>query len=447
MRSLQTRLSTGLIISLLILFSLQWILVSKAIRYLTEDYVASRLQHDTESLLSALIINGDNVKPTIDIGRLDSIYERPFSGHYYQIKVGLHVLRSRSLWDQELSVSSVQAGETLRSHSSGPGGQPLLLLTNGYRKENQPVIIALAEDLSSIESDIRRFQTGYGVVSIAILIIMILIQRLIVGAGLAPLERVRRDITSLEKGEITRLREDVPREMRPLIIEINRLLEIMGQRLQRSRNALGNLAHALKTPLTLLMQLSNRNDMKRCEEVRQQLVEQTGKLSGLMERELKRARLAGTPGPGQQVVLKEEINYILDALKKIYKYKALEFECIIPAQGVISGDREDMLELMGNLLDNACKWARSKVSLRVQCDKGVLIEIEDDGPGCPSEEMERLSNRGVRLDENAAGHGLGLSIVKDIIDQYSGEISFGRSEGLGGFRVFVKLPEGVMFST
>jgi signal transduction histidine kinase len=440
MRSLQTRLSTGLIVSLIILFSLQWWIVSRSIRSLTEGYIESRLRHDSEGLLAAINPAKESAPLTLNQEHLDLIYNRPFSGHYYMIRTGDHLLHSRSLWDYDLPVPDVSVGETRRLYSPGPGGQNLLLLVNGFKKQDRPVIIAVAEDLSEIETDIRHFQFIYGAVSLAILVVLIIIQRLIIGIGLAPLKEVRRDITSLEKGEIGHLREEVPGEIRPLIKEINHLLETMTERLQRSRKALGNLAHALKAPLTLLTQLSDREEIRNYPEIRHHLSEYTGTLRSLLERELRRVRLAGTPRPGQQIVLETEIRHLLDALKKIYKDKALEMTYSIPPGGILSGDREDMLELLGNLLDNACKWAQGKVALTVEKDDGIFFCVEDDGPGCPDEELDRLSQRGVRIDESATGHGLGLAIVRDIVEQYSGEVVFGHSEHLGGFKVFVRLP-------
>ncbi len=447
MRSLQTRLSIGLIVSLIILFSLQWLIVSRSIRSLTEGYIESRLRHDSEGLLAALNPMSQTTSPTLNQEHIDLIYNRPFSGHYYLIQMGDHLLHSRSLWDYDLPIPDVSVGETRRLYSPGPGGQNLLLLVNGFKKQDRPVIIAVAEDLSEIEVDIRHFQLIYGAVSLAILVVLIIIQRVIIGVGLAPLKEVRRDITSLERGEISHLREKVPGEIRPLIKEINHLLETMTGRLQRSRKSLGNLAHALKTPLTLLTQLSGREEIRNYPEIRRHLIEYTGTLRNLLERELRRARLAGTPRPGQQIVLETEIRYLLDALKKIYKDKALEISYSIPPGGILSGDREDMLELLGNLLDNACKWAQGKVALKVEKDDGLSFCIEDDGPGCPDEELARLSQRGVRIDESAAGHGLGLAIVRDIAEQYSGEVVFGRSEHLGGFKVCVWLPATKAWAT
>lgn len=440
MHSLQTRLSTGLIVSLVVLFTLQWLIVSRAIRSLTEGYIESRLRHDSEGLLAAINPPEEDAPLTLGQEHIALIYNRPFSGHYYIIRTGDLLLHSRSLWDYDLLVPDVSVGETRRLYSTGPAGQRLLLLVNGFKKQDRPVVIAVAEDLSEIETDIRHFQWIYGAVSLAILVILIIIQRVIIGVGLAPLKEVRHDIRSLEKGEIGHLREEVPGEIRPLIKEINHLLEMMTERLQRSRKALGNLAHALKAPLTLLTQLSDREEIRSYPEIRQRLIEYTGALRNLLERELRRARLAGTPRPGQQIVLETEIRYLIDALTKIYKDKALEIRYSIPPGGIFSGDREDMLELLGNLLDNACKWAQKKVALKVEKDAGISFCIEDDGPGCPDEELTRLSQRGVRIDESAAGHGLGLAIVRDIVEQYSGEVIFGRSANLGGFKVSVRLP-------
>lgn len=438
MRSLQTRLGAGLIVSLIVLFALQWWIVSRAIQSLTESYVVSRLRHDGENLLAVLMVDGF---PALDPERIDPIYKRPFSGHYYQIESGGEPLRSRSLWDQALSLPSVKVGEQRQIHAVGPQRQPLLLWVGGFKKRDREVVIGVAEDLSAVAADLRRFQLLYGLVSLAVLGLLILIQRRLVAAGLAPMETVRREILSLERGEISQLREEVPTELRPFIREINRLLEATRQRLQRSRNALGNLAHALKGPLTLLTRLADRSAVRADPAVREELIAQTETLRRLLDRELKRARLAGSAQPGKPLALKEELGLLVDALKKIYREKPLEIETTVPPDSVIIGDREDLLELFGNLLDNAFKWGRRRIALQgASGSDGFSISVEDDGPGCPPEALERLSTRGVRVDESAAGHGLGLAIVSDIVAQYGGEITFGVSERLGGFRVSVTLP-------
>ena len=301
--------------------------------------------------------------------------------------------------------------------------------------------IAVAEELSAVESGIGRFRVLYGLVSLGVVALLIFIQRRLVAAGLSPHERVHGEIHSLERGEIDHLREEVPSEVQPFIREINRLLDATRGRLQRSRNALGNMAHALKGPLTLLMQLGDRESVRADPAVRSELMTQTEMLRRLLERELKRARLAGSAQQGKPLALKEEVGHLVDALDKIYRDKSLRIEWSVPDGPVIPGEREDMLELLGNLLDNACKWGRTTVALRVEPRRdGLLISVEDDGPGSPPEARDRLSKRGVRGDESAAGHGLGLAIVSDILVQYGGKMEFGVSERLGGFQVRVILP-------
>jgi signal transduction histidine kinase len=440
MRSLQTRLGTGLIVSLVLLFSLQWLIVIRSIRFMTENYIASRLEHDAETLLAALTAGAGAAGPVLNPEGLDSIFHRPFSGHYFLITSEGIRIRSRSLWDQDLPVPVVHPGEKNLSHLNGPQGQRLLMLTAGFKKLDRNFQVSVSEDLTPIEADIRQFQVRYGLLSLGILVVLILAQRTIVSSSLAPLNRARRDVADLEQGKISQLREDVPAEVKPLIREINRLLDAMSRRLARSRNAAGNLAHALKAPLTLLVQLADREELRAHPDLYGELQSQIAGIRDLLERELKRARLAGSPLPGQSLSLRDEVRHLLDALRRIYPEKPLEVETDLPAHRIVMGEREDMLELLGNLLDNAFKWAKSRISLRVGDRAGVWISIEDDGPGCPPDELERLSHRGVRLDESAAGHGLGLSIAKDILEQYSGRIGFGRSERLGGFKVWIQFP-------
>ena len=138
-------------------------------------------------------------------------------------------------------------------------------------------------------------------------------------------------------------------------------------------------------------------------------------------------------------MLAEEIPALVDVLHRVYQDKALQVTYRIPPQATFVGDREDCLELLGNLLDNACKWAHHQVRITIQGQPGLSVAIEDDGPGCPSTVLKQLAERGVRIDESTPGSGLGLAIVKDIVEQYGGDMSFGHSRQLGGFQVRVTL--------
>jgi signal transduction histidine kinase len=444
MHSLLSRLNAGLVVSLVVLFALQWALVSFSIDYLVGSYVAARLEDDTEGLLSALSVTPQG-QGRLDPARINPVFLRPFSGHYYDIAVAgsnqsPFSLHSRSLWDEDLPVVRLAGGQTQLSRVAGPQGQRLLLRVSGFEKQGHAVTIAVAEDLSPLRARMRRFQWGYAAVSLFMLLALFALQRWIVTAGLRPLKQVQEDMARLERGEVRRMREDVPTEIAPLVRELNRLLLAITRRMERSRHALGNLAHALKTPLTLLTRLADDPALRANGALRDRLIEHTATLDRLIERELKRARLAGGVTPGRQVVLEDEVHHLIVALQGIHRDKGLDIRTHIPPAAQFSGDREDFLELMGNVLDNACKWARRQVALTVEDGPGLRFRVEDDGPGCPPAFLDELTRRGVRVDESTAGHGLGLAIVRDIVESYGGTIGFDRSATLGGLQASVRLP-------
>jgi signal transduction histidine kinase len=438
--SLQGRLGIWLIGSVVLLFGLHWVVTSRAPRHLTEKYIATRLEHDAENLLVGLRFDTDGV-PDLDSAYITPVYQRAFSGHYFIILANGHRLRSRSLWDEDLDTPQSMGEEPMQTHVTGPMGQRLLLWTASYVKYGHPVVISVGEDLSELDARIAGFRLRFALVTLAILASLIIIQRVILRWGLRPLDRVRRECRRLERGEIMQLNEELPMEIKPLEEEVNRVLRLMQQRLERSRNALGNLAHALKTPLALLSQLNARNAERLGPQDEAEYRSSVETLRTIVDRELKRARLAGTGSPGKPLELGEELSHLLEVLKKIYAEKGLRYECVIHGNARISGDREDILELFGNLLDNASKWARSAVRVTLTGNPdGLSIDIEDDGPGIEDPELAQLIRRGVRLDESTPGHGLGLSIANEIVDHYGGEIRFSRSSELGGLKVALRLP-------
>jgi len=439
MGSLQGRLGSGLIITLLVVFLLQGIAVSLFLRQMTTDYLAARLEHDAENLLAALQTLADG-NIVLDNTKLDAVYQRPYSGHYYRIDTARQALRSRSLWDHDLDGGLLPVGAQRQLNRHGPERQPLLVVRHGFRKGEQDITITVAEDLSVIRQSMHRLQWLLLLLSLAAMTTLILLQRWLMRRSLRPLQQVQADVDRLERGDIAALPDQVPDELRPLTQEINRLLTAFAERLQRSRNALGNLAHALKTPLSLLAQLQDDPALKALPEVRQRLTAPVAAMRQLIERELKRARLAGGSVPGRRFMPEQELPPLLDVLRRIYGNKALEFDCRIAPGLTVAADREDMLELLGNLLDNACKWSRCRIRVTAEARQGFHFCVEDDGPGCSDEQLASLIGRGVRIDESTAGHGLGLAIAGDIVGGYGGTIQFSRSDALGGFRVDITLP-------
>lgn len=437
MISLRRRLGWGLVLSLVLLLALQWLVVTWAIRQLTEDLFARRLMDEGASLLAGVRFDPSGTL-SLDANRTSVVFERPFSGHYYVVASGKQRLTSRSLWDAELQVAPLSVGEKRLLRLTGPERQPLFAAVQGFEKQGQPVTVVVAEDLTAMQQGVARFQTIYAAVSAAGFALLLLIQQLIVRGALQPLSRIRDNLVRLGRGEAERVEPHGPSEIMPLIEELNRLLDGMRRRTKRSREALGNLAHALKTRLSLLHQLAEHSDTS--PELRRSLRAEAGAMGDIVERELKRARLLGDTGPGQRIGLNQEIAQLVQTLRMIHVAKAANFTWEISSGAYFVGDREDLLELLGNLLDNAGKWCRTQVTLTVSGGDGVRFVVEDDGPGCDSAALNAITSRGYRADESQPGSGLGLAIVRDIVESYGGSLTFGRSAALGGLLIEVLLP-------
>lgn len=243
----------------------------------------------------------------------------------------------------------------------------------------------------------------------------------------------------MQQGQRSQLDQQVPLELEPLVAQINHLLSHTEDTLKRSRNALGNLGHALKTPLAVLVSLAGREELKQLPELRESLNGQLQQIEQRIARELGRARLAGEALPGAHFDCASELPELFSTLAMIHgNHLQLDWQA---APGLrLPWDREDLLELLGNLLDNACKWADSQVQLHVsRAGEVYQLSIEDDGPSIEAAQREEVLSRGSRLDEQVAGHGLGLGIVRDIVDAWGGQLQLGDSE-LGGLRVSVTLP-------
>lgn len=359
--------------------------------------------------------------------RWAAAYNTPLSGHYFRIDTaGQRPVLSRSSWELDLPSEPLTAGVQQRSAGIGPNDEPLLLWRGGYQIDGSLITVTVAEDITEIQSRLQAFQIFFAVVSLILLAALMLVQTAIVRHLLAPVDALREDLQRIERGEIKAISEKVPSEITPLVREFNRLLVRFEQRLRQSRNSAGNLAHALKGPLNLLMRGGEGS-------------QHAERISQLIDSELTRARLAGRGSATQRLNLSDELPALCGLLHQVYADKSVDIRYNIPSDLHWPHDRQDMLELIGNLLDNAVKWADGVVILTVRHVDGIRLEVEDDGPGVSAEKLRQLTERGTRLDESVAGHGLGLSIVKDIVGIYQGSLEFSRSQRLGGLQVTVLL--------
>ena len=438
MNSIQRRLTLGLAAILLV----AGLLLAQASLWLFDHslrrYLQAGLQDEAESLLIALVRGPEGVQ--LDRRRLAMAYQRPYSGSYFRIDFAERSWRSRSLWDHGLQPAS-EPGQQAEL-GEGPRGQLLLTYRGDYRRFGQPLSILVARDYTPVLQSFRRLQwVGLGL-GLGALLLILLLQRLAVRRALQPLEQVRLQIAQLQQGLRSQLDSQVPRELEPLVTQINRLLAHTEDSLRRSRHALGNLGHALKTPLAVLLSLAGRDELPPASELRANLLEQLQQIEQRLARELGRARLAGEVLPGAQFDCERELPGLFGTLEMIHD-RGLARDWQAPSGLRLPWDREDVLELLGNLLDNACKWARRRVRLRIEAmATGYRFRIDDDGPGIAAARRHEVLSRGTRLDEQVSGHGLGLGIVRDIVEAWGGRLELHDSD-LGGLGVRIELPLGV----
>ncbi len=439
MRSIQARLRVGLVAILLVaglvlVLGGAW-LVDHALR----RYLETGLRGETENLLAALVRGPHGLQ--LDEGRLGSLYTRPLSGRYFLIEIPALDIRwrSRSLWDAQLEAPPRSGlSETL---ADGPSGQRLLTYRADYQRYGQTVRVVVADDYNPLLTNLTRILAFGALLGLATLLLVLLLQRLIVRRALRPLDQVREQIAQLHQGRRSTLDAGVPIELAPLVEEMNALLRHTEDGLKRARHGIGNLGHAIKTPLAVLTSLAERPELQALPEQREVLREQLARIRQRLERELRRARLAGEALPGAHLDA-AELRELCRLLNRLHG-EHLRFDCHLPEGLRLPWDREDLLELFGTLLDNAGKWADRQVRLEVaQREEGYLIRIEDDGPGVPEAQRAAILERGSRLDEAVAGHGLGLGIAKDIVEGCAGTLALETSR-LGGLAVVIRLPAPV----
>jgi signal transduction histidine kinase len=435
-RSLEWLIRRQLLLVLLVVMGALLVLVHYSVSQLTQHFVRSRLEHDAESLIAALEAtpDGDWQLPE---DALPQVYQRVHSGHYYVLQSGERVLHSRSLWDLQPQRHRPGIGEQYSALQAGVGDQLWLVLEQGFRKQGQVFSLWIAEDIAALRHEQRRFELALLLLVGLSVPLLLILQRRVVRAGFARLEPLRRTLEQQQAGAEIPFPDQIPQEVVPLVQAISRLLTRSGEQIGRSRTALGNLAHELKRPLQELQWIARQHPDP---DQAQQLERLYRELHQRIERELRRARIAGSPGPGRQFVPVDEVPHLVRLLQRIDR-QDIQFEPILP-DGPMPFDRDDMLELLGNLLDNAWRHARAQVQVQIlppEADEAVwLIRVEDDGAGVDSADLKRLSERGVRLDEQSGGSGLGLSICRAVASSYGGALAFEQSP-LGGLRVQVTL--------
>lgn len=365
-------------------------------------------------------------------------FSRPFSGWYWQIIDGRDIdERSRSLWDQTLSLGPIGSGLTVGS-ATGPEAQSLRILERDITLPglDRPLRFAVAADLASMSEEIRPFNVTLSVALALLGLGLIAALALQVRYGLKPLTSVRRALAAVRDGRTERLEGSFPNEVGPLTNELNAMLEHNDALLERARRHAGNLAHALKTPLSVLTNAVDSDTEELADTVRSQVA--------TMRRDVEHHLAHARASSGERIGTRTQIAAVLDGLKRTLDLLHAErnVELVVDVQGApyFRGDRQDLEEMLGNLMDNGCKWAESAVHIEARQDgTKVMFTIDDDGPGLSEERRAEALKRGRRLDEATPGDGLGLDIVYDLAQLYDGKLTLDRSPR-GGLRAQLVLP-------
>lgn len=429
------------------------LLLSNAFRESVERQLDDRLIADMENLIAAAEPAPNGALMMMNT-IADQRYDTAFSGWYWQVTPEAEAgdrLTSRSLWDKTLELPGVAQGGGLASgYTGGPEAQELryvvrrisfpdmaALAAGDAEARPKTYFFAVAADRAKGEAEAANFDATLIWSLGALGLFLTLATLLQVRVGLKPLAAVQEGLQAIRTGKAQRLEGGYPAEVAPLAAEVNQLLSHNAEVVQRARTHVGNLAHGLKTPLSVL---TNEASL-----VKGALSDTVMKQAAVMRRQvdhyLARARAAASAEViGVRTEAAPVIADLARTMEKIYGRKGVEYEAEIPAALAFRGERQDFEEVIGNLMDNAGKWAATLVRVSAAPVGGKLVvTVEDDGPGLTEDEQVRVLEKRERLDEKVPGSGLGLGIVRDISDLYGGWLELGRAE-IGGLKASLTLP-------
>ena len=458
-RSLRLRL----LLATLVAAALAVLLAGAGLSALFRDHARRQVEHTLTAQLDQLTarLESDAAgQPAIDPAALsDPRWSRPYSGLYWQLDTVADgapqrgALRSRSLWDTALELPrDVLADGAVHAHeASGPGGARVLVLERTVKAGeggDSAWRLMVAADLRELQDATARF-TGALTASLAVLLVLLGTAALAqVSVGLAPLRALQRSVVDVHEGRVPRLAGRFPSEVQPLVDDFNRVLDRNAEIVARARHQAGNLAHAVKTPLATLRQAAaaaQRRDGAAAG-LPALVQQQVDVAQRHVDWHLARARAAAAQGlPGARVAVAPVIDALVRVMNKVHGERNLQIVVEPGGQACdFAGEAQDLQEVLGNVLDNACKWARHEVRVaarRHEVPQGMRLRVtvEDDGPGIAPELRESVLARGARLDESVPGSGLGLAIVRELVDLYGGTIALGAAAG-GGLSVELDLP-------
>lgn len=450
--SLRTR---GLLVASVVLvafLSATGLVLDKAFRDSAKEAMHDRLQGFVYTLLAGAELDSRGI-----MRGPENLHEPRFnqtgSGLYAEIRRGSRKpdWRSPSATGIEIPATPLPPTGTAQfTHAVLEDGTPVYVLSfsvlweEDERRKPVRCVFRVAETLDGFYAEVNQFRHSLWTWLGAATLVLLLVQGAILRWAFSPLRRVAADLSAIEAGHADKLIGDYPEELRGLTDNLNALLDNAQSHLTRYRDALGDLAHSLKTPLAVLRGAIERQSSNPDADIGAVAQEQIDRMTRIIEYQLKRAAASGRTSLTPPVSIAEKSWQVVAALAKVYAEKRVDCRILVDDSVVFHGDEGDLLEILGNLLDNAFKWCRSRVELRARMvleplgtSSHLELRIDDDGPGIAEDVAERVTRRGERTDSSAPGHGLGLAIVDSIVRTYLGRLMIERSP-LGGAAIVIR---------
>ncbi|MCW2244330.1 sensor histidine kinase [Azospirillum canadense] len=417
---------------------------------LFRDHVARRFDAELTThlnQLAALADVGPDGTPVLRHPLSDPRFRLPLSGLYWQVNdAGGPRLRSRSLWDEALALPPDEPadGELHRHVIAGPADRRLVVLERSVTLPNAaaPLRIAIAGDEGEMAGVIAAFDRVLWL-SLGVLALVLITAAVVqVSVGLRPLVRLRAELAEVRAGRKKRFGAAAPREVQPLLEDLNALLDHSEEVVGRARLQAGNLAHALKSNLAVLANEADGLAPENARAVGAAIGRQVAEMRRHIDHHMARARAAAARGlPGIATPVADSAAALSRVMAKIHDRDRVTVTVRVPREHVFAGERADLDEMLGNLLDNACKWAQARVEVTSRLEAGgmLAVSVDDDGAGLPADRRGAVLAPGVRLDESTPGTGLGLAVVRDVARLYGGDVRLSQSP-LGGLRAELVLP-------
>ncbi|MDP4532714.1 sensor histidine kinase [Marinobacter salarius] len=422
------------------LMGLAWLVHGLLLDRMSREFVETRLKDEVAFLEHQIRDSG---------GQLDSLqtgdYFQEVFHHAFAIHSPSKTIISPDSWAPVLTslIESAEDG-TLRVQNGDTveGPKNILAYRKSFQMDDTPIVVIVSEDLGALKRSQAELHAWTAIVSILLILLLVVVIWFGINLSMRPVVELKATLKRLQDGKVSRIHVQAPEEFRPLVQQLNQLLDSLDQRLERSRDALANLSHSVKTPIAAVRQVLEDTSRPLSNDLRLQMTARLNDIDKQLEAEMRRSRFAG-PQVGKSAYPLKQARDLLWMLGRLYPEKSFELSSSLPEEARWPIEEHDLNEIMGNLLDNAGKWSERCVELSLVQNSGTLkICVTDDGAGVHEAEISKLGQRGLRLDEQTPGHGLGLAIVREIVERYSGTLHFSPAPK-SGLSVIVDLPRAV----